>query len=662
MHFDAEPIATVAADQALIAASTDYFRQETIQRRDIGVTDDTSLVLPWGDRIPDPGEFYASPALMRLIASHPSDQLGARFGTAIGEIPNSALSGPDQLVVVVGEPIARMKTNGMTVLVSDLEGVRTRDNLVYSSIIIVGGIAMFLPVLILVSIVTEFGAVQRMERFATLRLIGAKPSSVVAMAAAEMSLLALAGSLLGVAIWWILRPVGAAFSIDGTRFFVDDLSVESGTIVLAILFTTVGATLTAAWRINRAGIGPLGASRAPMERAPSPFRLLPVVGGIGLTALATLTWKAGRFDSNLTQLMLFAGFTITGLGILISGPWLTSLCSRWTMRRATSAAGVIAASRIRRHPVATFRAMSGLVLTIFIVSVFAGTASSVLEIDEPEDSALLLPQSTVFVSTDSDRTYVDSDLDAIRNVPGVTAATFAYTDAEMWDLSIPYPAAETFGFPAADGDGWYNTNGAMLNLTESFLVGWEPGPAKRPVGDIPAYILVGTDGSAEAIDRAKTALDQFGWIAMPPTTRADLADRQSEDIANSFSTLAYIGILITTLIASVALTVATAAAILERKRIFGLLRLMGMPTRTMQSIVAFEAVVPLVAVVLFSAGLGWFVAWLIVNGLSYTRSIHMPDVRYFGTIALGLAMAAGSVLVTARFLQQNTTVTQTRFE
>ena len=60
--------------------------------------------------------------------------------------------------------------------------------------------------------------------------------------------------------------------------------------------------------------------------------------------------------------------------------------------------------------------------------------------------------------------------------------------------------------------------------------------------------------------------------------------------------------------------------------------------------------------------LEWNIAWLIVSGLSFTRSIYMPDARYFATIALSLALAAGSVLIIARFIQKNTTVNQTRFE
>ncbi|HRA48257.1 MAG TPA: hypothetical protein PK819_09325, partial [Thermomicrobiales bacterium] len=238
--------------QALVADTNDYFRNAVITRRDIAVSADTTLTMPWTAPFPAAGEYYASPALARLIASTPDDELGDRYGTSIGMIPTSALAGPDALVVVVGQSEATMQSRQGTMVMRDLSGTRTQDNLVYRSVIIVGGIAMFLPVLIFVAIVTELGAVQRMERLSTLRLNGAGARNVVAIAAIEMTVLSFLGSLLGIIAWWILRPVGAAFSIDGTRFFVSDLSVSSSVIIIAVCFTVIGSTLTAAWRISRA--------------------------------------------------------------------------------------------------------------------------------------------------------------------------------------------------------------------------------------------------------------------------------------------------------------------------------------------------------------------------------------------------------------------------
>ncbi len=141
-----------------------------------------------------------------------------------------------------------------------------------------------------------------------------------------------------------------------------------------------------------------------------------------------------------------------------------------------------------------------------------------------------------------------------------------------------------------------------------------------------------------------------------------MADKDTRKFVNSLATLAYIGIAITVFIAGVSLSVATAAAILDRKRIFGLLRLVGMPSNTLRNIVVIEAVVPLLAVVALSIGFGFMVAWLIIEGLSTDRSMHWPDGRYVLTIVASTLLAAGAVVATFGIVRSNTTISQTRFE
>ncbi|MDJ0355097.1 hypothetical protein [Paenarthrobacter sp. PH39-S1] len=51
------------------------------------------------------------------------------------------------------------------------------------------------------------------------------------------------------------------------------------------------------------------------------------------------------------------------------------------LRRAGDAAAVIAASRMRRTPVANFRSVSELVIAVFMVSILAGAASEHLRGD-----------------------------------------------------------------------------------------------------------------------------------------------------------------------------------------------------------------------------------------------------------------------------------------
>jgi hypothetical protein len=83
--------------------SVDFYQGQTIERLDVAALGPGMPVPPGISRLPGPGEYYASPALARLLAAVPRDQLGDRFpGTLAGVIGTAALTGPEELVVFVG--------------------------------------------------------------------------------------------------------------------------------------------------------------------------------------------------------------------------------------------------------------------------------------------------------------------------------------------------------------------------------------------------------------------------------------------------------------------------------------------------------------------------------------------------------------------------------
>ena len=179
------------------ANPVEVFRDQLINRRDVAALDSATVRIPGIGKPPEPGHYYASPALQRLIESTPRDQLGDRFGTFAGTIDDAALPGPDSLIVVTGATEAELRQNGRAVLVSDF----TTDPYggsaaAYNTVLSIGAIAVFFPVLLLISIVTGLGAAQRRERFATLRLIGASPQLISRIAAVETAVPSLVGALL----------------------------------------------------------------------------------------------------------------------------------------------------------------------------------------------------------------------------------------------------------------------------------------------------------------------------------------------------------------------------------------------------------------------------------------------------------------------------------
>ena len=126
--------------------------------------------------------------------------------------------------------------------------------------------------------------------------------------------------------------------------------------------------------------------------------------------------------------------------------------------------------------------------------------------------------------------------------------------------------------------------------------------------------------------------------------------------------LAYLGMFVAVAIAGLSLAVATASAVLDRKRVLGLMHLMGMPVSILRWIIIREAAVPLLTVLLLSAGLGFLVAWLMVTLINDAYRVAWPGPGYFMALGPSLLLAIGAVAATFGFIRGNTATTATRFE
>ncbi|WP_166793170.1 FtsX-like permease family protein [Cryobacterium lactosi] len=662
--------------QALVTQESDSYRGRSITLMNIAAPPTTSLNIDGLQSTPRSGEYYASPALRSLVASAPADALGDRYGKMIGVIPNALLASPDSLTAVAGRPAGTLVERSNVMLVNDLDGRAYPLSGNYQTVTVIGGIAVLLPVLLLVSIVTQLGAAQRRERFATLRLIGAGPRVVTTITAWETAATSLIGGVAGVVLAWLLRPLAALVNVNQGTFFASDLTVSVPISVTVVLATVVASTLTAIFRIRSTQIGPLGATRQIAERRPTWVRLVPLSAGMGTLLSTTLGVLLG-VPIPMVSMLMIGGFVLTALGLIVAGPYLTLFASRVMARFSRSAEGVIAANRIRRTPAATFRAVSGLVIAVFMVSVFAGAATTGTP---PAAVAGSVPSSTLIQNITGElgpAQKLDNDMDAalatVERVPGVTkVATLFTTDGSdrsldgMFVLSAGsaqalgfdnLPSGEFFGLPygytsAVDGPAAYEPVLADTVTGESLLFA--------------SVVLVGTDGTMAALERARTALtlSSLGPIAQGTSgTVAELHAAGFDKMAASYAGLAYLGIGVATFIAAFSLAISAVAAVLDRKRVLGLLRLLGMPVSSLRRIVSYEAAVPLLAVVALSIGLGFAVAQLILVGLTNgTRTIGWPDPLFLVALVASAALAAAAVVTTFGAIRRNTEVTSTRFE
>jgi hypothetical protein len=181
-----------------------------------------------------------------------------------------------------------------------------------------------------------------------------------------------------------------------------------------------------------------------------------------------------------------------------------------------------------------------------------------------------------------------------------------------------------------------------------------------PATLVPLAVVVRTDGTTAGIEQARTAMGTLTTTA--PETRAELNNVGNRRVLDELSLLAYIGALFSIAIAGCSLAVATAAAMIDRRRVLGLLRLVGMPVQQVRRIVTLEAAAPLLAVLGLSVGLGAGVAWCIVESIQAQMSIGVPEPAYFVTLAVGCVVALAMVAAASSSIKRDTAVSSTRFE
>ncbi len=652
---DGQPI-SLTPDTVLLGTRLTLFDGQPVQEMMLALSPDNRVELPGGLPALAPGESYVSPALAALIAAVPSDQLGDRFGTVAAELPTRLLEGPDQLIAIHFLDEATMRARGTPWLVSSFAGVVSGNNAGYQVVLAVGAIALVIPVVLLISIVTQLGAAQRRERFQTLRLIGAKPRNVAELAAGEMGAMAAVGAVVGWGVAYLVRPLAAQVSINSTRFYTDDLAVSAPTVAAVLVGVVLIASLVAAWRVQREGIGPLGATRQNQERPPRASRVIPLVLGAALIVASA----PRSIDSAARQSLAIVGFAVLCVGIIMIGPWFVRLVSGALSRHANSAATVIASSWFRRHPVAAFRSVAGLVVAMFTVSVFSGMASVVGQTTAVPELPGLLTADAAYgqLSPTADADTVQRQASGVE---GVTATVVGYYWEQDADSTVVSAAdARTLGFAAVPDTG-------CVAFNRDFVMPQAAVPATLLATDCatrgdPVVLFVRTDGSSAAMNRAKTWSATSSDMASSLNTRSDGTEMASLGAIATLASMAYLGVLIAVAIAGLSLAVSSSAAVLDHRRTFGLMRLIGMRHQTLWKVVSIEALVPLLATVVVTVAAGFAVAWVLIEGWATNLSMSWPDPRYYLAIGAATLIAVAAVCATFPTVRNGTRAQTTRFE
>jgi hypothetical protein len=711
--------------------SGDLYDGQTIVRFDVAATGASSPVPPGITRDPAPGQYYASPALIALLRGAPANQLADRFpGHLAGAIGDAALPSPDSLVVIVGRSAAQLAhapdSVPVTSIATALPGYQTEcvgpgcrtechgpgcratpnpKGLAYFPVDPGGGansvdlilsvvaLAVLLPVLIFIATATRLSAARREERFAAMRLAGATRRQVSVIAAMESTMAGITGVAIGFGVFFLLRIPVAAIPFIDQPFFPAELTLSLFDILAVAVGVPVFAAIAARLALRRVNISPLGVARRARPKPPGAWRVAPLLAGLAELGFWTVH---GHPASGAGQVQAFvSSFALILLGLFIAGPWLTMASARamarWTSRPGT----LIAARRIADDPRAAFRAVSGLVLALFVTTV-AVVAITTQDAKEPsrfgtvaEDNmltdqfAVSTPGSPVFTGAGpaASAAPLAARVQAIPGVQGVVVirmdpgltipgrfddigsdgnGKFSAVPASVVSCAqlatVPAlgrcPAgAATAAYPA----GGYNGTGVGGNNGATAIT-WPA--ANIPVARLDTLAVdsvdVGTDGRVAAIERARTVLETAHAypVLSAPSTLDDIV-KQDNSTNSGYQQLANVVILVSLPIAGCTLAAGIAAGLADRKRPFSLLRLTGARLPMLRRVVALEGAVPLLSVSAVAIGAGFAGAAMFASEAQQYPMVA-PGAAYYLLTAAGIIISLGIIAATFPLLARIT--------
>ncbi|WP_406079927.1 FtsX-like permease family protein [Micromonospora sp. NBC_00858] len=637
----------------------DYFHGKQIIRIDVAASGQSAPTPVGIPATPGPGEYYASPALRELLAAQPADQLGDRYpGRDLGTVGPAALTSPDTLLVIMGGtqdevaglPLARQVTS-----VGDTPAIpETTVNLILG--VIAGG--LLFPVLIFIGTATRLSAARREQRFAAMRLVGATPKQISMVAAVEATAAAVAGTALGFVLFYALRGPMADIPFTGMPFFPSDMSLGVMDVLLVALGVPAGAAVAAQVSLRRVRISPLGVTRRVTPRAPRAYRLIPILFGV-----AVLFFAIGyRPESSDGQTAVFLpGLLLIMAGLVLAGPWLTMVGARVMARYAGRPATLIAARRLADNPKAGFRAISGIMVALFVTSVAVGVITTIVANRGP---APIGSTEAGTVSMDFGReapSVPDALFSELRSTSGVRFAATVRENPDRLSASEPGLIACT-DLPSAygrcaDGAGVAEVAMGFIPFRESASPTRVWQTASVPLGDLQRLpvlsIVVGTDGSAAAVERSRTVLEAaFPTFRVAPNVPGDFESSFANTL-RGWEQLANVIIIASLALAGCSLAVSVIGGLTERRRPFSLLRLSGAPVQVLRRVVALESAVPMLAVAAVAIGMGLLAAHLFLRAqMDYT--LIVPEPRFYVIVVVGLATCLGVIASTLPLLERIT--------
>lgn len=698
------PLVTQGADgpATYVTVSQDHLGDADIQVVSLAANGQGAPVPPGIDRLPGVDQVYVSPAMRELIRREPV--LTPRYGDVIGLVDDAALAGPDHLLVVRGVTKDYAALSGTQIIDFPTEAEVPRLDGILYLLLLIGSVAMLAPIALFVAMATRLTAASRDERLARLRLAGAGVPLIRRLVLVESSVPGTAGALVGLVLFWVLRPAAAQLGYDGGRWFVDDLRPGVSGLLMVVVLVPVAAAIAAQVSLGAVIRSPLGSSARGAGRPVHWWRVVPL--GV---AIPVLIWITGADSSGGRNVMI--AFVVLLVALIFAGPWFTRIIGG-LLARSGRPAFVMAGRRLTSDPRAGFRSVAGVILAVLLSTLFVGsTPSAVASLTSATVVGQRPGTAQAAVGTLSAE-QSGALLSQVRRVPGVETATLVYTGltasggtpANVWIGDCPQmvAAARLTSVPCgaapvivADNFRGAVPQGRAAEIYSLSPAQPRPRDAVTPAGDLTEARLPvpksaampaerGIEMPGVLIDPAATpfpgrlrpsllivayrddaTLEQVRSTiirAVPVSTvatREDSYDGYNESVRN-FYWLLTTGTTIVFVVAAAGLVIAMLVGLVERRRPLTLLRATGADVHILRGTLLLEAMAPLTIMAVLSAvagaGIGVYIS------TPEGGSPRIPWAQLLLPVTGGLALALLVVALATLMVRHFIDTTRTRFE
>ncbi|MGS0686447.1 FtsX-like permease family protein [Nakamurella sp. GG22] len=689
-------------------AANDYeipYRQQPVRSTDLSTTAENlskAQPPPGVDRFPGPGELVVSPSLLDLLGSPDGAQLRPRVaGEIIGSIGPEGLLGPGELRVYRGTTAtADIDSNtvatgwGMTIPpLGDPMAV-------FAPALTVAGTAIVgVPLLIFVWLMSRLGSAASDRRFAVLRLLGASGMQLRRIAAVEALLASVAGLILGLGGFLIVRSGAGLLTVGPAAFYPQDLTPHPAAVLAVVLLVPVLA-VAAGWigsrRVDAEPLAVVREVRTTRARRPGLGLVLLALGALAM--IGSLYAGALSTDIQATVLLALSIATLlTAVAVLL--PWAL----QWSVNRlpVTGSAWQLAVRRLQLDPVTPSQVVAGICVVLAGVIAIQPVLTSVSVDNTGGDYGAGVPAYRVFVRNPTPVEFA-SVIDMIARTEGVTAVSGGVPiGGSVGPPAQPLPSGEidmTNEFGAfvttcaaiavagcVDGDVYLADN-SDLRMLDPQTTALRPGvtvnfgptfgddltwtmpvpsgtvrldPAVSGFGFASLLITRGALGSgADALlkditldlrvksaepssavaDRWRSEMSSMTWRATVATTAEATGSRAQ--VANSVRTALAVGVGLTMLVAAAGLLVMSIEQLTARRRTLAYTIATGVPRAVITRSLMIGATIPVLVgvglAVVIGGGLSAFLLTLTQQGG------HLPwtSIAAYATAAVSLVVIA----------------------